>query len=1254
MAVERTYGRARLTTDGWVLDQLEPHVTMRLKQIFPRIPKTEPPPYRLANEQSVAADLDWFMQRYPLEMTSAHREELTYGRGLFERNQDELGRIFTADWRPPARAGIRPGEGLRRYQAEAIAVLERSKGLLLADEVGLGKAQPLHASVLTPKGFVALGDLKIGDLVIGADGTSTPITGVYDQGELDCYRVTFSDGSSTECNDEHLWRVSNRNRQRSKRSGEQLPFATSVKTLRRLIDGGLYTTGRAKWFIPMVEAPDLDIGAEHRPIDPYLLGALLGDGCFRGLGVRFSTADTELIARVAGALPPGMLVSRLSEYDWGLVIQRTPKHRNRNPLIQALQELGLWAHSSLEKFVPAGYLLAPREDRLALLQGLMDTDGYAMPLGCGSATAQFFTSSSRLAADVRWLVESLGGTGRTATKIAAGRERFTVTVKLPQPLNPFRIERKASVWGDGHQTLVPRRYIVDAEPIGRKEMRCISVASPDRLYVTDRFIVTHNTVSAAGACLLPFALPAAVVVQPHLQRQWARAIERFTTLSVYGVKHARPYKLPPADVLLFRYSQLAGWYDHLPSLRAKLVAFDEIQELRTGTASDKGRAAKRLVEDAEYVLGLTATPIYNYGDEIHTIMSYIRPEVLGSRAEFLREWCPSGKIKEPQALGTYLREQYAMLRRTKADVGMEMPKVNRIVEAVSYDQSALDSVEKLARALAIKADTGSFIEKGQAARELDVMVRQATGIAKAPYVAKFVQMLVEAGEPVLLAGWHRHCFAAGTAVLMHDGTIKAVENVQIGDRVMGPDGAARNVLSLTRGSGQLYRVSPTKGDPWVCSEGHTLALRVGKNHDRVGAEVKLTAAQFCTLPARQRRNHVLYRAKCLEFENADAVPEPWLVGYWLGDGASRLNDLRIATADQEVVDEASLIARRHGLQLKQYACSNSTRCSFYAFSSGPSSGGWRRNPLLNLFKSLGLHQNKHIPHAYKVAPPAQRRDLLAGLIDSDGHVLGGNGVGTAEFTNTNRRLAEDVAFVARSLGLAAYVKSAVPSSSGYSRRGQTYRVSISGDLTQLPMRIRRKAAVVRRSRKDVLHVGFGLDSAGAGDFFGFEVDGDHLFLLGDFTVVHNCYDIWLDAFRKAGLKPALYTGSESPKQKDETAAAFIRGEINPLIISLRSGAGLDGLQHACSTVVLGELDWSPGIHHQLIGRLDRDGQKDPVTAFFLVADDGSDPPMMEVLGLKASEAHHIVDPTLGLQQAHSDVSHLRTLVERYLERRRKA
>lgn len=408
--------------------------------------------------------------------------------------------------------------------------------------------------------------------------------------------------------------------------------------------------------------------------------------------------------------------------------------------------------------------------------------------------------------------------------------------------------------------------------------------------------------AAAFLCAEPQALPAAVVCDPHMQQQWKDKLTAFTYLRVHIISKATPYNLPPADVYVFRISQISGWTDIFATSFFKAAIFDEPQSLRTGTSTAKGGAARVLANHVSWRLGLTATPIYNYGTEMWNVMQFIDDTVLGSHADFSREWTDEwGRISDPKALGTYLREQHVLLRRLKSDVGLELPKVSRIVEYVNYDAKAVQSIEELARVLAIRATTGTFVERGQAVRELDMMVRQTTGLSKAKAVAQFVRLMIEAGEPVLLVGWHR------------------------------------------------------------------------------------------------------------------AV-----------------------------------------------------------------------------------------------------------------------------------------------------------------------------------------------------------------------------------------YDVWLEELRD--LNPAMFTGSESAAQKNKEKARFLAGETEIMIMSLRSVAGVDDLQHRCSVVVFGELDWSPGIHQQIIWRLDREGQDEPVTAFFLVSEEGSDPPIMDVLGIKASEAHQIVDPHLGVQKVDDDISNLGRLVERYLQK----
>jgi hypothetical protein len=329
------------------------------------------------------------------------------------------------------------------------------------------------------------------------------------------------------------------------------------------------------------------------------------------------------------------------------------------------------------------------------------------------------------------------------------------------------------------------------------------------------------------------------------------------------------------------------------------------QELRNND-TQKYASAKNLSNNVDYCIGLSGTIIVNYGNEVHTIYDIIKPNSLGDAIEFSLAWTNGGKVvSDPKALGAYLRDRRLFLRRTRKEVGRELPPLNTIFQTVDYDDNEIKKSDQLAASLAIKAVSGTFIERGKASRDLDIMLRKNTGIAKAREVAAFVKILLESGEPVLLAGYHR------------------------------------------------------------------------------------------------------------------AV-----------------------------------------------------------------------------------------------------------------------------------------------------------------------------------------------------------------------------------------YDIWAEELKE--YNPVMYTGTETEAQKNESKRKFISGESKVMFISLRSGAGMDGLQHVCKIVVIGELDWSPEIMKQLISRVNRDkndiGEQEQVTVFYLICDDGSDPIMMEILGLKASQAHGIINPFDVAPKQLSDKSKLKALAEYYIKK----
>lgn len=268
-----------------------------------------------------------------------------------------------------------------------------------------------------------------------------------------------------------------------------------------------------------------------------------------------------------------------------------------------------------------------------------------------------------------------------------------------------------------------------------------------------------KTNSALGCLLDPESLPAAVIVQAHLPEQWEERIEEFTNLRVHVIKTVAPYDLPEADVYIYSYSKIHGWTDVVKARPFRTVILDEPQELRGGFSTNKGAAAKTFCDLASGVMGLSATPVMNYGIEMYHIMQFISPGCLGTLDEFLREWCTDAKIvADPDALGAYLRESHLMLRRTESDVGLEMPPPNVTLHEVEYDEVVAAASEDLAYRLAITATSGGFMERGQAYRELDALARHTTGVAKAKGVADYVKILLDAGLPVILSGWHREVY----------------------------------------------------------------------------------------------------------------------------------------------------------------------------------------------------------------------------------------------------------------------------------------------------------------------------------------------------------------------------------------------------------------------------------------------------------------------------------------------------------------
>ncbi|MBU5787653.1 DEAD/DEAH box helicase family protein [Pseudomonas aeruginosa] len=340
------------------------------------------------------------------------------------------------------------------------------------------------------------------------------------------------------------------------------------------------------------------------------------------------------------------------------------------------------------------------------------------------------------------------------------------------------------------------------------------------------------------------------------------------------------------------------------------------------------------------------------------------------------------------------------------------------------------------------------------------------------------------------------CLGKGTPVLMFDGTVRAVEDVSAGELLMGPDSKPRRVLSTCRGRENLYRVIPTKGDSYVVNESHILSLRLIGN-DRLGGYepgiVNIGVSDYLQQSKTFKHCAKGWRTGVDFASSGEALTvPPYIVGAWLGDGTT--GQPHLTTADSEVAEEWADYAAASGHDVAVYP---GRGCSTYRITRHRQQKV--KNSALEGLRELGILFDKHIPHVYKTASRQDRLELLAGIVDTDGFL----GNGYYDLTLKQVQLANDVAFLARSLGLAAYVTPCrkVIKATGFV--GEYFRVSISGNVHLIPCRVPRRIASPRKQIKNVLNIGITVDPIGEGDYYGFEIDGDRLFLLGDFTVTHN-------------------------------------------------------------------------------------------------------------------------------------------------------
>ena len=449
-----------------------------------------------------------------------------------------------------------------------------------------GRAQPLDSRVLTPEGYRRFGDLEVGDLVVGSTGLPTRVLGVFPQGRRQVYRVTTQDGASTLACGEHLWTVRTR---RDKRQGRWRTVQT------RDMVGNERQGHTHRFELPLVDA--VEFVPHHVPMDPYALGLMLGDGCITtSTTPSFTTADPELVERMQEAFDDVSLpvdVTSKGGMDYTL------RHRGHgrgglrvaNPVTTIVRDLGLAGTTSATKYVPDVYLHNSSWVRLALLQGLLDTDGGPVVQQDRTCRVQFSTVSPRLRDDVVFIVRSLGGVAYSRTRVAEGRtpgqarghdvthrhDAHVVDIRLPEGYQPFRLERKRAAYertGGGR----PMRYVDRIEPVGDVETMCIQVSAADSLYVTDDFVLTHNTLNDA------------FIILDEAQNTSAEQMKMFLTRLGFGSKMVVTGDVTQVDLPGGTLSGLRVVRDILTNLEdvhfAELTASDVVRHRLVGAIVD--------------------------------------------------------------------------------------------------------------------------------------------------------------------------------------------------------------------------------------------------------------------------------------------------------------------------------------------------------------------------------------------------------------------------------------------------------------------------------------------------------------------------------------------------------------------------------------------------------------------------------------------------------------------------------------------
>jgi hypothetical protein len=542
---------------------------------------------------------------------------------------------------------------IKDYQLKWAAIGAVKRGHANASSPGAGKAQPLTSKVLTARGWINMGDITLEDQVLTPDGSKAEVLGIYPQGEIPIYEVELKDGRKVRACKDHLWKIHNK-AWLAQDKAQDFPIPENhvgckIISTEKLIE--LKKTD-ARLYIPQLEAVAFE--KADLPMEPYLLGALLGDGGITH-HINFTNADSDVIEECRKALHPDYRIKRVesTKYGYGLShkdgVWKQPKGSKRkpkNPYWEALKNMGLAGHSSPEKFIPEVYKKADHSQRVRLIQGLMDTDGSVDQNG----SLHFYSTSKQLASDFLEIIWSLGGTGFVSPKQTyythlekrkIGRPSYVVNFRHNNPKQFVRCKRKNIRISEDYQYAGSvRNEIVGIKLVGKEEAQCILIDHPEHLYITDNYVVTHNTLMSIAASWEMGHHYNWVICPTIAMKTWAKELERV------GLYH---------EIVGYRRDEKGGWvsrggvYEHMRELTARFHARERMRNHRGE------------IEPEYYIISAESVSLGGEGNKTYSAWHYDH-RISGAKLTKLQGLLASGKLTLPAHWSMHRKEESFVIR----------------------------------------------------------------------------------------------------------------------------------------------------------------------------------------------------------------------------------------------------------------------------------------------------------------------------------------------------------------------------------------------------------------------------------------------------------------------------------------------------------------------------------------------------------------------------------------------------------------